>query len=84
MTLEICVAENTLYEELMRQLSAIGSVRRELGRILPAECSDGAATVLAILGRGGDMRIGKLTELLGIDVGGAGLHAVRSRPSRSA
>jgi DNA-binding MarR family transcriptional regulator len=67
MTLEIHVAENVLYDELMRQLSAVGSVRRELGRIVPAGCSDGSASVLALLGRHGAMRIGRLTELLGVD-----------------
>ncbi|MFG2357029.1 MarR family winged helix-turn-helix transcriptional regulator [Streptomyces sp. NPDC048521] len=62
------MADNAQYEELMRQLSAIGSVRRELGRILPAGCSNVAATVLALLGRDGDMRIGRLAELLAVDM----------------
>ncbi|MFF4838264.1 MarR family winged helix-turn-helix transcriptional regulator [Streptomyces sp. NPDC001315] len=62
------MAEKGLYEELMRQLSAVGSVRRELGRILPYGCSNGSATVLALLGRDGDMRIGRLAELLGVDM----------------
>ncbi|GGJ33647.1 MarR family transcriptional regulator [Streptomyces brasiliensis] len=61
------MAENALYEELMRQLSAVGSVRRELGRIVPAGGSDNSATVLALLGRHGAMRIGRLTELLRVD-----------------
>lgn len=62
------MADKAQYEELMRQLSAIGSVRRELGRILPGGCSGVAATVLALLGRDGDMRIGRLAELLAVDM----------------
>ncbi|MGW7658662.1 MarR family transcriptional regulator, partial [Streptomyces tendae] len=33
------------YEELARQLSAIGTVKRGLGRALPADCPSGAAVV---------------------------------------
>jgi len=66
--METHVAERALYEELVRQLSAIGSVKRELGRILPNGCSSGSATALALLGRDGDMRIGRLAELLGVDI----------------
>ncbi|MET7695313.1 MarR family transcriptional regulator [Streptomyces sp. NPDC005483] len=62
------MAEKAQYEELMRQLSAIGCVKRELGRILPDGCSSGSATVLALLGRDGDMRIGRLAELLAVDM----------------
>lgn len=62
------MAEKALYEELIRQLSAVGSVRRELNRILPHGCPNGPATVLAVLGRDGDMRIGRLAELLGVDM----------------
>jgi DNA-binding MarR family transcriptional regulator len=77
MALETHVAENVLYEELMRQLSAIGSVRRELGRIVPAGCSEGSATVLALLGRHGALRIGKVTELLGVDLSVTSRHVAQ-------
>ncbi|MFE5111348.1 MarR family winged helix-turn-helix transcriptional regulator [Streptomyces sp. NPDC056663] len=69
------MSENALYEELMRQLSAVGSVRRDLGRIVPFGCSDGAATVLTLLGRHGAMRIGQLTELLGVNPSATSRHA---------
>ncbi|MEU2424059.1 MarR family transcriptional regulator [Streptomyces sp. NPDC007851] len=62
------MAEKAEYEELMRQLGAVASVRRELGRVLPDGCSNGAATALALLGRDGDMRIGRLAELLAVDM----------------
>ncbi len=62
------MADKPDFEELMRQLSAIGSVRRELARSLPADCSSGSAAVLALLGRDGDMRIGRLAELLAVDM----------------
>ncbi|GGT70077.1 MarR family transcriptional regulator [Streptomyces atratus] len=72
--MEARVAEKAPYEELMRQLSAIGSVRRELGRILPYDCSSGSAAVLALLGRDGHMRIGRLAELLAVDMSVASRH----------
>lgn len=58
---------NRLYEELTRHLSAVGPVRRELGRIVPAGCSAGSAAVLAVLGRHGALRMGRLSELLDAD-----------------
>ncbi|MGW2297371.1 MarR family transcriptional regulator [Streptomyces violaceorubidus] len=68
MNLEACVSGKPDFEELMRQLSAMGSVRRELARSLPVDCSSGSAAVLALLGRDGDMRIGRLAELLAVDM----------------
>ncbi|MEV0737674.1 MarR family transcriptional regulator [Streptomyces sp. NPDC050549] len=62
------MAERTQYEELMRQFSAFGAVRRELGRILPSDCPSGSAAVLTLLGRHGDMRMSKLAELLAVDM----------------
>jgi DNA-binding MarR family transcriptional regulator len=62
------MAERAQYEELARQLSAIGAVKRELGRILPPDCPSGSATVLTLLGRHGDMRMSKLAELLAVDM----------------
>ncbi|MET9775178.1 MarR family transcriptional regulator [Streptomyces sp. NPDC006367] len=62
------MAERAQYEELIRQFSAFGVVRREMGRILPAECPAGSAAVLTLLGRHGDMRMSKLAELLSVDM----------------
>ncbi|MEU8983536.1 MarR family transcriptional regulator [Streptomyces sp. NPDC048309] len=62
------MAEQTQYEELARQLSAIGAVKRDLGRILPPECPTGSATVLTLLGRYGEMRMSRLAELLSVDM----------------
>ncbi|MGW0839482.1 MarR family winged helix-turn-helix transcriptional regulator [Streptomyces sp. NPDC002787] len=56
------------YEELTRQLSAIGAVKRELARILPHDCPGGSAGVLTLLGRHGDMRMSRLAELLSVDM----------------
>lgn len=33
------MAGQAQYEELARQLSAVGAVKRDLGRILPHDCS---------------------------------------------
>jgi DNA-binding MarR family transcriptional regulator len=51
-----------------RQLSAIGTVKRGLARVLPADCPAGAAVVLMLLDRYGEMRMSKLAELLNIDM----------------
>ncbi|UUU23352.1 MarR family winged helix-turn-helix transcriptional regulator [Streptomyces sp. DSM 40750] len=56
------------YEELARQLSAIGAVKREIGRMLPYDCPGGSAGVLTLLGRHGDMRMSRLAELLSVDM----------------
>ncbi|MFV0134965.1 MarR family winged helix-turn-helix transcriptional regulator [Streptomyces sp. HMX87] len=62
------MAGKAQYEELIRQFSAFGAVKRELGRILPAECPSGSAAVLTLLGRHGDMRMSRLAELLAVDM----------------
>ncbi|MDH6226147.1 MULTISPECIES: MarR family winged helix-turn-helix transcriptional regulator [Streptomyces] len=56
------------FEELLRQLSAVGAVKRELGRRLPPECPPGSAAVLTLLERHGDMRLSRLAELLAVDI----------------
>jgi DNA-binding MarR family transcriptional regulator len=62
------MAERAQYEELARQLSAFGAVKRDLGRCLPPDCPGGSAAVLTLLGRHGDMRMSKLAELLAVDM----------------
>jgi DNA-binding MarR family transcriptional regulator len=62
------MAAQEQYEELARQLSAIGAVKRGLGRVLPQECPAGAAAVLALVERHGEMRMSRLAELLAIDM----------------
>ena len=62
------MAAQSQYEELARQLSAIGAVKRGLARILPAECPSGSAAVLTLLDRHGEMRMSRLAELLAVDM----------------
>ncbi|MFB8771951.1 MarR family winged helix-turn-helix transcriptional regulator [Streptomyces broussonetiae] len=62
------MAGQAQYEELTRQLSALGAVKREIGRVLPTNCPGGSAAVLTLLDRHGDMRIGRLAELLAVDM----------------
>ncbi|MFE0453797.1 MarR family winged helix-turn-helix transcriptional regulator [Streptomyces sp. NPDC058914] len=68
-------ARDGQYEELARQLSAVGAVKRDLGRILPPDCSAGSAAVLALLGRHGDLRMSALSELLAVDMSVSSRHA---------
>ncbi|MGW1327648.1 MarR family winged helix-turn-helix transcriptional regulator [Streptomyces antibioticus] len=62
------MAGQTQYEELIRQFSAFGAVKRELGRIMPPECPGGSAAVLTLLHQHGAMRISSLSELLAVDL----------------
>lgn len=62
------VAVRSQYEELARQLGAVGAVKRGLARALPAECPGGCAAVLALLNQHGEMRISRLAELLAVDM----------------
>ncbi|GAA5049034.1 MarR family winged helix-turn-helix transcriptional regulator [Streptomyces similanensis] len=62
------MAERAQYEELARQLSAVGAVKRDMGRILPPDCPAGSAAALTLLGRHGDMRMSRLAELLAVDM----------------
>ncbi|WP_409239706.1 MarR family winged helix-turn-helix transcriptional regulator [Streptomyces sp. PA5.6] len=61
------MAAQRQYEELARQLSAIGAVKRGLGRGLPHDCPAGSAAVLILLDRHGAMRMSRLAELLAVD-----------------
>ncbi|MCX4526713.1 MarR family winged helix-turn-helix transcriptional regulator [Streptomyces sp. NBC_01551] len=56
------------YAELARQLTGIGAVRRDLGRHLPPDCPPGAAAVLTVLDRHGEMRLSRLAELMAVDI----------------
>ncbi|MFG2498237.1 MarR family winged helix-turn-helix transcriptional regulator [Streptomyces sp. NPDC048441] len=62
------MAAQRQYEELARQLSAIGAVKRGLGRGLPPDCPGGSAAVLVLLDRHGAMRMSRLAELLAVDM----------------
>ncbi|MES5819070.1 MarR family transcriptional regulator [Streptomyces sp. RG80] len=69
------MAGQAQYEELMRQFSAFGAVKREMGRILPPDCPSGSAAVLTLLAGHGDMRMSKLSELLAVDMSVTSRHA---------
>ncbi|GHH95293.1 MarR family winged helix-turn-helix transcriptional regulator [Streptomyces capillispiralis] len=62
------MAEPAQYEELVRQFSAFGAVKREMNRIMPADCPSGSAGVLTLLGRHGAMRMSRLAELMSVDL----------------
>ncbi|WP_351231100.1 MarR family winged helix-turn-helix transcriptional regulator [Streptomyces sp. NPDC002133] len=62
------MADRSQYEELARQISGIGAVKRGIGRLLPAECPAGSGAVLALLDRYGEMRMSRLAELLAVDM----------------
>jgi DNA-binding MarR family transcriptional regulator len=69
------MAEQAQFQELAHQLSAVGAVKRDLGRILPQDCSAGSAAVLTLLARHGDMRMSHLSELLAVDMSVTSRHA---------
>ncbi|MCY0944675.1 MarR family transcriptional regulator [Streptomyces sp. H34-S5] len=59
---------STRYQELARQLTGIGAVKRDLARTLPPDCPAGAAAVLTVLDRHGEMRLSRLAAFMAIDV----------------
>ncbi|MEU9001572.1 MarR family winged helix-turn-helix transcriptional regulator [Streptomyces sp. NPDC059982] len=64
----------TRYEELARQLTGVGAVKRDLARILPPDCPPGAAAVLTVLDRHGEMRLSRLTEFMAVDISVSSRH----------
>ncbi|GAA2063948.1 MarR family transcriptional regulator [Streptomyces albiaxialis] len=62
------MAERSQYEELARQISAIGAVKRGMARELPHDCPPASAAVLMLLSRHGEMRTSGLAELMAIDM----------------
>ncbi|WP_254705869.1 MarR family winged helix-turn-helix transcriptional regulator [Streptomyces vilmorinianum] len=62
------------YENLARQVSAIGAVKRGMARSLPADCPSGSAVVLALLKRHGDMRMSRISELMAVDMSVSSRH----------
>ncbi|MEU6877681.1 MarR family transcriptional regulator [Streptomyces sp. NPDC046712] len=62
------------YENLARQVSAIGAVKRGMARSLPADCPGGSAIVLALLKQDGDMRMSRLSERMGVDMSVSSRH----------
>ncbi|MFJ9343469.1 MarR family winged helix-turn-helix transcriptional regulator [Streptomyces sp. NPDC101733] len=61
-------ARSTRYEELARQLTGIGAVKRDLARILPPACPPGSAAVLTVLDRHGEMRLSRLSAFMAVDI----------------
>ncbi|MGW6686619.1 MarR family winged helix-turn-helix transcriptional regulator [Streptomyces sp. NPDC054961] len=58
----------TRHAELARQLTGIGAVKRDLARVLPPDCPPGAAAVLTVLDRHGEMRLGRLSSFMAVDI----------------
>ncbi|MFI2210516.1 MarR family winged helix-turn-helix transcriptional regulator [Streptomyces sp. NPDC020141] len=72
------MAAEAQYAELARQLSGISALRRSLTRLLPFECPSGAAAVLALLSRHGEMRMSRLAELLAVDLSVTSRHVAHT------
>jgi DNA-binding MarR family transcriptional regulator len=66
------------FEELARHLGGLGAVRRELVRGLPADCPPGAAAVLTLLHKHGEMRMGRLAELMAVDMSVTSRHVAHN------
>ncbi|WP_030193531.1 MarR family winged helix-turn-helix transcriptional regulator, partial [Streptomyces sp. NRRL S-87] len=72
------MATSLRYEELARQLSAVGAVKRGLARTLPHDCPPGSAAVLTVLDRHGEMRMSRLSDLLGVDMSVTSRHVAHA------
>ncbi|MFI8517339.1 MarR family winged helix-turn-helix transcriptional regulator [Streptomyces sp. NPDC085481] len=66
------------YENLARQVSAIGAVKRGLARVLPVECPGGSAAVLALLQHHGAMRMSRLAEFMAVDMSVCSRHVAHT------
>lgn len=66
------------YRELARQLRGVGVVNREIARRLPHDCPPASAGLLTLLRRHGEMRMSRLTELLGIDLSVTSRHVAHA------
>ncbi|NGO67435.1 MarR family winged helix-turn-helix transcriptional regulator [Streptomyces boncukensis] len=62
------MAARAQYEELARQISAFGAVKRGMARGLPADCPPASAAVLTLLRQHGELRTSQLAELMAIDM----------------
>jgi len=62
------MADHKQFAELATQLRATISVMRGMARRLPPDCQVASVGVLSVISRHGEMRIGRLTELLDIDM----------------
>ncbi|MGP3980599.1 MarR family winged helix-turn-helix transcriptional regulator [Streptomyces sp. KR80] len=72
------MAAQNLYEELARQLTAVGTVKRGLARNLPPDCPAGPTAVLHLLRRHGELRMSRLAELLAIDMSVTSRHVAHA------
>ena len=70
--------QSSRYENLARQVSAIGAVKRGMARVLPVECQGGSAAVLAFLQHHGDMRMSRLAELMAVDMSVCSRHVANT------
>jgi DNA-binding MarR family transcriptional regulator len=74
----VTTAAQTPYRELARQLRAVNLVSRELARTLPQGCPPASAGLLTLLRTHGEMRMSRLTELLGIDMSVTSRHVAHA------
>ncbi|MGQ4514820.1 MarR family transcriptional regulator [Streptomyces sp. DW26H14] len=72
------MATQSRYVEVARHITALGAVKRALTRALPAECPGGPAVVLSLLNTHGEMRMSRLSELLGVDVSVTSRHVAHA------
>ncbi|MET9433636.1 MarR family transcriptional regulator [Streptomyces sp. NPDC006551] len=66
------------YENLARQVSAIGAVKRGMARALPVDCPSGSAVVLALLNHHGGMRMSRVSELMAVDMSVSSRHVANT------
>lgn len=72
------MAAQSRYVEVAQHITALGAVKRALTRTLPAECPSGSAHVLSLLNAHGEMRMSRLSELLGIDTSVTSRHVAHA------
>lgn len=71
-------AARAQFRELARQLRYVHTVNREIARCLPHDCPAASAGLLTLLRKHGEMRMSRLTELLGIDLSVTSRHVAHA------
>ncbi|MGW7293499.1 MarR family winged helix-turn-helix transcriptional regulator [Streptomyces xiamenensis] len=66
------------YAELGRHLWAVGAINREMGRSLPHDCPPATLALISILARKGELRMGGLADLIGVDISVASRYATHA------
>ncbi|MDX3097611.1 MarR family transcriptional regulator [Streptomyces sp. ME01-24h] len=71
------MATQEQFAELADRLRAVPVVARELSRVCPPQCPPSSLGVLSVISRHGELRMGRLAELLEVDMSVTSRHVAQ-------